>query len=329
LKISLILHEQFHFAELNLFFQRRKHMNNNAKAMVLASFVADALSLGVHWIYNTNVIDKKWGRVESYIKPERPTYHPTKDIGELTHYGDQTLLLLKSIAGSSGFDRNQFATSWQDFFKSYEGYFDGATKATLENIADGKDPFEAGSDSDDLAGAARISPLAYCYRNDLEEFIAATRAQTVLTHNNRSVIETAEYFSRVVWQVLHGETPTKAIKQALVEGFDREPYVKWVTDGLNSAESDTRQTMLDFGQMCEVEAAFPGVVHLIARYENNLEEGLIENAMAGGDSAARGLIVGMILGAHLGIDAIPQRWLSELKPHQEIVDLMDQIDQEL
>ena len=42
--------------------QRRKPMKDNPKAMVLASFAADALSLGVHWIYNTNVIDKKWPR---------------------------------------------------------------------------------------------------------------------------------------------------------------------------------------------------------------------------------------------------------------------------
>jgi ADP-ribosylglycohydrolase len=34
----------------------------------------------------------------------------------------------------------------------------------------------------------------------------------------------------------------------------------------------------------------------------------------------------MVLGAHLGIDAIPQKWLSELKSYREIIDLMDQID---
>ena len=301
-------------------------MKNHARAMVLASFVADALSLGVHWIYNTNVIDKKWGRVEGYIKPERPTYHPTKDIGELTHYGDQTLLLLKSIAGNAGFDINRFASHWQEFFKSYEGYFDGATKATLENFSAGKSPLEAGSESDDLAGASRISPLAYMYRNDLENLIAAARAQTALTHNNPEVIEVADYIGRVVFLVLDGQAPTSAINQILEEKFNREPYVNWVTDGLNSAGADTRQTMLDFGQMCEVEAAFPCAIHLIARYENNLEEGLIENVMAGGDSAGRGLIAGMVLGAHLGIEAIPQKWLNELKAHQNIVDLLDEID---
>ncbi len=163
---------------------------------------------------------------KKYIKPERPTYHPTKDLGELTHYGDQTLVLLKSIAGGTGFDLNRFANRWQKFFKSYEGYFDGATKATLENFAAGKGPADAGSDSDELAGAARIAPLAFCYRNDLEKLIAAARAQTALTHNNRTVIESAEFFGRVVWQVLHGEKPTAAINLVLGQGFDRSALYK-------------------------------------------------------------------------------------------------------
>jgi len=40
------------------------------------------------------------------------------------------------------------------------------------------------------------------------------------------------------------------------------------------------------------------VIHLIAKYENNLQDALIENVMTEGDSAGRGLLVGMILGAH-------------------------------
>ena len=301
-------------------------MNDRAKAMVLASFAADALALGVHWIYNTNVIDKKWGRVEEYIQPERPTFHPSKDIGDFTHYGDQTLVLLNSVAANSGFNIINFAEEWQQFSKSYAGYIDGATKATLENINAGKQPTEAGSDSNDLAGAARIAPLVYSYRDDITKLIDSARAQTTVTHNNQEVIDTAAFFGSVAFTVLNGKRPLNAIQLTLEEQFNRKPYSTWVEEGLKSTEKDTRQAMLDLGQMCEVQAAFPCVIHLIAKYEDNLKEGLIENAMAGGDSAGRGLTVGMVLGAHLGIDAIPSKWLSDLKAYQQIVDLMDQID---
>jgi ADP-ribosylglycohydrolase len=304
-------------------------MNDKAKGMVLASFAADSLALGVHWIYNTNVIDKKWGRVVNYIKPERPTYHPTKNLGEFTHYGDQTLVLLESIAESPGFDLNKFSASWQQFFQSYDGYFDGATKATLENFKSGKEPTHVGSDSEEFAGAARISPLAYYYRNDWEKLRDSAKAQTALTHNNQEVIESAAFFGDVVYRVLHGERPVAAVKKTLTEGYDRHPYSKWIEEGIRSMEIDTRQAMLDFGQMCEIAAAFPCVIHLISKYEDNLKEGLIENAMAGGDSAGRGLAVGMVLGAHLGVDAIPSRWLSELKAYGRITALMNQIDQKV
>jgi ADP-ribosylglycohydrolase len=70
---------------------------------------------------------------------------------------------------------------------------------------------------------------------------------------------------------------------------------------------------------------FPGVVHLIVKYENNLEEALIQSVMAGGDSAARGMLVGMVLGAHLGPESIPGKWLSELLRRKEIDALLDQI----
>lgn len=297
-------------------------MNDKAKGMVLGSLAGDALAMGVHWIYNTRVIDKKWGRVEAYLKPERPTYHPTKDLGEFTHYGDQTLVLLKSIAAAGGFDLDHFARDWQDFFASYDGYVDEATKGTLVNISSGKDARSAGSPSLDLAGAARIAPIVYCYRNNLDKLIAAARAQTSFTHNAEPVVASAEFFGRLAFKVLGGETPLSAVQAVMNEGFQEEPFSRWIQRGLESIENETRGAILDFGQMCEVEAAFPSVIHLIAKYENNLKEALIENVMAGGDSAGRGLLVGMILGAHLGMDAIPEAWLTDLKAYQEVMELL-------
>jgi ADP-ribosylglycohydrolase len=300
-------------------------MISKDQAMVLASFAADALAMGVHWIYNTNVIDKKWGRVENYIKPERPTYHPTKDLGEFTHYGDQTMVLLESVCEQSGFNLEDFSQRWQQLFKSYDGYVDGATKTTLENIAEGKDDTNCGSPSDDLAGAARIAPLVYVYQKDPEKLIESVRAQTAFTHNNNHVVDAAEYFAKVTRRILQGETPISALKSVMADGFGRQPYSQWIDDGLQSAAGETRQTIKDFGQMCEIEAAFPCVVHLISKYETDLKTALVENAMAGGDSAERGLIVGQVLGAHLGAEAIPERWLTELKANDKIVGMLNQL----
>ncbi|MDX1709082.1 MAG: ADP-ribosylglycohydrolase family protein [Desulfobacterales bacterium] len=301
-------------------------MHEKPKAMVLASFAADALALGVHWIYNTHVIDKKFGRVEQYIKPERPTYHPTKGRGEFTHYADQALVLLESVAECNGFDLSDFAQRWQALFADYDGYVDGATKSTLENLAAGKPLSELGSASDDLAGAARIASLVYVYRRDPQALIAAARAQTAFTHNHSDVIESAAFFASVSYRILAGAAPLAAIAQAQREEFGSDPLKEWISMGLASAQLDSRQAISDFGQMCEVPAAFPAVIHLIAKYENDLKTALVENAMAGGDSAGRGLLVGLVLGAHLGMAAIPPRWLEEMRARQRIVGMLLSLD---
>ena len=109
-------------------------MKAKLKALTLGAFVGDALALGPHWVYNTNVIDKKYGRVEHYLDP-LASYHKGKKAGDFTHYGDQMLVLLESIANGGGFEAQRFATDWRTFFEGYGGYLDHATKDTLANIS--------------------------------------------------------------------------------------------------------------------------------------------------------------------------------------------------
>ena len=49
---------------------RGKIINEKTKAMVLASFVVDSLTLGVHWIYDVARIAREFGRVESFLTPK-------------------------------------------------------------------------------------------------------------------------------------------------------------------------------------------------------------------------------------------------------------------
>jgi ADP-ribosylglycohydrolase len=140
------------------------------------------------------------------------------------------------------------------------------------------------------------------------------------------VVESAEFFARVACQVLRKTPPSEALTMVLQQHFNREPFETWTYKGIESAAMDTRQAISTFGQMCGVSAAFPAVIHLIVKYSDNLKEALVENVMAGGDSAARGLLTGMIIGAYMGMDAIPHDWLDDLKSRETIVQLLAGLD---
>jgi ADP-ribosylglycohydrolase len=300
-------------------------MRDKAEAMVLASFAADSLALGVHWIYDAQKISNQFGRIEKFLKPREGSYHPAKGKGEFTHYGDQQLVLLESVAAKKCFDLNDFSERWQQLFQDYNGYFDGATKGSLANFLKGKGPQDSGSPSNDLAGASRIAPLVFCYRNNLDELFVAARAQTRMTHGDPLTVHTAEFFARVVWKTLRGASPSEAITEVTRKNYPETIFAEWVQEGFESKDMESVPAIGSFGQSCHTPVAFPGVIHLIVKHEKDLKEALVQAVMAGGDNAARGLAVGMILGAHLGEQHLPEEWVTDLRKGGEIKNLLHQI----
>lgn len=297
-------------------------VTDNRKAAVLGAFVADALSLGAHWVYNTGVIDKKFGKVDRYHDP-LTSYHTGKKAGEFTHYGDQMLVLLESLDGGSGFDALRFAQMWRTFFGGYKGYFDKATLATLENMDAGKGLLESGSDSDDLAGASRMAALVVACQEDPKGLVQAAREQTAVSHNNNQVLLCSDFFARCVTAVLGGKPPATAMADTLKAHFSDSPIASLILMGLKSRSRNTRETIAEFGQMCSVEAGLPSTVHLIASHGDSFETAMEENVMAGGDSSARGMLAGMLLGAAHGMAAIPDAWRSGLNAGGRITALLD------
>lgn len=294
---------------------------NNALAALHASFAADSLSLGPHWIYDTVVIQERFGRVETLVAPGPDSYHKNRGAGDFTHYGDQTFALLEAVAEAGKFDLGTWFERWKKLFAAYDGYVDGATRNTLARIEFGDGPDTSGSNSSDLAGASRIAPAILAHSGDKDTAVAAARAQTRMTHNNILVVESAEFFTRAAFAAQDGASPVDALRDAAAGDYVSAPVDDWLKRGLDLAETDTVAAVSQFGQSCNVSGAFPSVVQIIARHEGDLREALVANAMAGGDSSARGMLVGLVLGASLGPDALPQEWVEGMAKHAEIASL--------
>jgi ADP-ribosylglycohydrolase len=294
------------------------------KNIVLNSLVADALSLGSHWIYSQREIADKFGSITGYADPAT-SYHPGKQAGDFTHYGDQTMLLLRSLALHGRFDLASFANEWRTFWESPEtqSYRDGATKATLANLRSGLPPAQAASPSNDIAGAARIAPLFLLKWKSNDDLIAAARAQTSFTHGDPAVVDTAEFFARVTLAVQEGAAIADALRAAVSNTLQEE----WLDAALASSTSETSDSKAakTHGLTCHVPDAFPAVCHLLLRHPDDVVSTLTANVMAGGDNAARGMIIGMVHGAKPDGTPLPEDWLKDLRASGEIQQLIETI----
>jgi ADP-ribosylglycohydrolase len=73
-----------------------------------------------------------------------------------------------------------------------------------------------------------------------------------------------------------------------------------------------------FGQSCPLYSSFTAALHTMLTCSDDFVKATQVTAEAGGDSAGRAAMVGAWLGAHLGIQAIPEAWRTRLTAHDQI-----------
>lgn len=284
---------------------------NKIQNSIVASIFADALSLPVHWIYDQAEIAGRHPEVKKLESPEKNPYHFNMQLGDNTHYGDQAVLLIQSISENQDFDLSKFKTEWENFVSTYSGYIDKATKATVADM-------ENGSDSHDLGGAARIAGLLLLVKkHSTQELIDFARAQTKFTHNYDLVVDTAEFIMAATLGTIAGSE----IEVALEEAAGRTKNSDFLKSSLEKAKKvldlEPNLAISTLGLPCSVESALPASLYLVFKFKNDLLGALSANCVAGGDSAARGLVIGMLLGA-----AQTEKWeyseLIKMKSYSEI-----------
>lgn len=295
----------------------------NARDVIYPSLFGDALALGYHWIYDGDrITGLSHGAQEHFLAPHSK-YHPDKQAGDFTHYGDQTLVLLESLAArnASGWTSRQWREDWLAFWQGNPAsYRDGATRLTLEHAAQG---IEAPSDSHELGGAARIAPIVAMAASEpqksLEWAVQAAREATAITHGAEQVIDTAEWLTRMALRVVAGEDFATAIERTQ-QACDKLPAA-WLEAAL-SATSPT-----GFGLGCDIAQALPLALGLALMFEQHPVDALETNALLGGDSAARGLVMGLLLGCRHGLAAFPEWWLQSLNARARVERALQRLAQ--
>jgi ADP-ribosylglycohydrolase len=287
--------------------------------LLYGALIGDALALAAHWIYEPEEIARRWGEPADFALPEPGSYHVGKVAGDQTHYGDQALVLLASLEVCGGnFVMEDFARRWRHWAEESSAYHDHATKETLAHLQQGRGLTQASSGSTELGGAVRCAPILAALRDEEGPVVlAAARAQTALTHGP-IVTEVAELLTQTVFLLMRGVSIRSALQGAVAFPYRTLPAEEFLRRAEEKSGAFTVEAVTQIGAACDLTKALPSALSILWRHGDDFETALKQNVAAGGDSAARGMMVGALLGAALGRRAIPERWIAGLKAREKV-----------
>lgn len=303
--------------------------------VVLGALVADAATMGLHWLYEPERIASIAENTDPvFLAADRQNFegakgyfaHEGKHGGEPSQYGAVLALAMNSLVASQGKpDVADYQRRFLTFFGpggDWKGYIDRPTRGTLANLGDAvgdETPEVTGIDDDQMPALSSV-PAVIAACPDHADLETRVTSMVRVTNDNPLAIEAALITARLIRAMLHGEDLNAALNaEAERAGEVLQPLLK---EALGKADQDVVSVAGRFGRACHVHQGLPVVFHIL-NTTGSFEHGIRKNILAGGDSCGRSMALGAILGARFGFGGahgIPIPWLTRLSNGARLFD---------
>ena len=332
-------------------------MKSKLTGAIYGLSVGDALAMPVHWYYNRQALKADYGRVTDYLAPRNP--HPDSILwrsryiapnskGEILHdqaqywgqkgihyhqflkAGENTLnlkicrLLIDSIRETGGYNPDEFLKKYIGFMTTpgnhRDTYIEECHRNFFTNYARGKPPHKCGATEKHIGGLIGILPVVAFYFNQPDKAREAALAHLALTHPGVKMETAGSLVIDLLLKVFNGID----LKKAIIEEIEAQtnPLLGHPFEQLLSKPDDW-VIGPRFSTACYVEDSVPAVLYLALKYHDDPETALVVNTNLGGDNAARGAVLGALLGASHGIEKFPDRWVQGLLEPLPDLDISD------
>jgi ADP-ribosylglycohydrolase len=312
----------------------------------LGSLAADAVSMPVHWYYDTAALDRDYGTIRTYQPPRSPHpdsilwrshYTTINERGDIlrdqapfwgqrgVHYhqflaaGENTLNfqlareLFAWVVSSGGYEPR----AWLDRYIACmlspgwhrDTYVEEYHRAFFTAYARGKPPEQCGIDDMHIGGLATVPAL--CAALAISGITCEDKmVQTVVNH-----VSLTHRHPRVIDAAM---TLTRLLVR-LSESVELERALGDVANGWISLaaflqyqhQPDRMIISRVFSPACYIDEAFPAALYVAWRHQHDVASAICANAMVGGDNCHRGAVVGALLGVIHGVN---DEWINGLRP---------------
>ena len=333
-------------------------MNEHLQNSMLGALVADAVSMPVHWYYDTSALDRDYPGLDGYAAPKNPhpdsilwrsSYQPRNKDADILHdqaqywgqrgvhyhqflpAGDNTLNFLlgvqlyRSTIATGRYD----ADAWLELYVQLmttpgwhrDTYVEEYHRAFFDNRAKGKKLCDCGIQDIHIGGLTPVPFLlaALDALNEPEFEEDAALVESHLALTHHG--ESVASAGRALTRMLYAVASGLPLRDAIAEHASF-----WAKPG----QFDTWGRFDDrvvvgrhLTPACYLPDSFTAALFLAWKYHDDFSYGVIANARCGGDNAHRGAVVGSLLGA---ANEIPERWLKPLKSIERLrCDTLDPV----
>jgi ADP-ribosylglycohydrolase len=138
-----------------------------------------------------------------------------------------------------------------------------------------------------------------------------------------------ETFAQILAALLKGTDMHSAVHQVQETAAKHPQFGEELSqrfkDVFERKHIDTSVATEQLGQSCPLKNSFPAALLAVIQTPDDFVGTLERIAAAGGDNAGRAAIAGALLGAHLGIDAIPETSREKVSEKSRIDAAVEQI----
>ena len=320
-------------------------MNEDLQNAFLGSLVADAVSMPVHWYYDTRSLDRDYPNLRGYEAPRsshpdsilwRSKYEPLNEEADILHAqaafwgkpgvhyhqflqrGENTLNFLlaaqlyRSTVRHGGYDKDRwlqiYVTSMRDPDWHRDTYVEEYHRAFFEIRARGKRLEKCGIDDLHIGGLAPV-PALIAALDALGEVDSKHACKLVSEHVDltHKNLRVRECSVALTHMLL-------AISQGVPLRESIAVFGKpWVSEKSLERWADSTDRAVvgqQYSPACYLPDSFKASLYLAWKYADDFSEGILANARVGGDNCHRGAVIGSLLAAANEID---KPWLKGLK----------------
>ncbi|MBN1851669.1 MAG: ADP-ribosylglycohydrolase family protein [Pirellulales bacterium] len=169
----------------------------------------------------------------------------------------------------------------------------------------------------------RVAPIGLFYK-DLDQVIEVARASSLLTHGHPAALASAAAAALMVATALTGASPEDIFdeigKRCCNESSDFK--AKWsIIPALLSTPPEHVLKNDGLGEGWVAEEAVASAMYCFWRSTDSFIDAILTAINTDGDSDSIGTITGSVIGARLGIEAIPKKWRTTVEDSIYLHDL--------